>query len=70
MSAPFAAAGSSPASGTPERIGGRAGMVRYVRIGRQAIYDARRTLVAYELLFRPTTVRSMTRSPGSRPPPR
>ncbi len=31
---------------------GRAGMVRHVRIGRQAVYDAKRQLVSYELLFR------------------
>jgi EAL and modified HD-GYP domain-containing signal transduction protein len=30
----------------------RAGMVRNVRVGRQGIYDANRTLLAYELLFR------------------
>lgn len=32
--------------------GGRAGMVRNVRVGRQAVYDAQRQLVSYELLFR------------------
>jgi EAL and modified HD-GYP domain-containing signal transduction protein len=31
--------------------GGRAGMVRQVRVGRQAVYDVRRRLVSYELLF-------------------
>lgn len=35
----------------PER-GSRAGMVRSVRIGRQAVYDAQRQPVGYELLFR------------------
>ncbi len=30
----------------------RAGLVRNVRVGRQGIYDANRTLLAYELLFR------------------
>jgi len=32
-----------------------AGLVRLVRIGRQGIYDAHRRLIAYELLFRPST---------------
>ena len=31
---------------------GQAGLVRHVRVGRQGIYDAKRSLVAYELLFR------------------
>lgn len=31
---------------------GQAGLVRHVRVGRQGLYDAKRTLVAYELLFR------------------
>jgi EAL and modified HD-GYP domain-containing signal transduction protein len=35
-----------------ERSAGRAGMVRNVRIARQGIYDVRRQLVSYELLFR------------------
>lgn len=30
----------------------RAGMVRFVRVGRQAIYDPQRQLVSYELMFR------------------
>jgi EAL and modified HD-GYP domain-containing signal transduction protein len=33
---------------------GKAGLVRYVRVARQGIYDAQRTLVGYELLFRST----------------
>ncbi|MDQ1292377.1 MAG: hypothetical protein QG608_255 [Actinomycetota bacterium] len=32
----------------------QAGLIRLVRIGRQGIYDARRRLTAYELLFRPS----------------
>jgi EAL and modified HD-GYP domain-containing signal transduction protein len=35
-----------------EPIGGQAGLVRNVRVGRQGIYRADRSLVAYELLFR------------------
>ena len=35
-----------------EPITGRAGLVRNVRVGRQGIYRADRSLVAYELLFR------------------
>lgn len=41
-----------PTAPDHESAGGRAGMVRYVRVGRQAIYDAQRQLVSYELLFR------------------
>jgi EAL and modified HD-GYP domain-containing signal transduction protein len=41
-----------PPADDQEVHGGRAGMVRYVRVGRQAIYDAQRQLVSYELLFR------------------
>jgi EAL and modified HD-GYP domain-containing signal transduction protein len=33
---------------------GKSGLVRYVRVARQGIYDAQRTLVGYELLFRST----------------
>lgn len=40
------------ASSHEQRPLGRAGMVRHVRVGRQGLYDARRQLVAYELLFR------------------
>lgn len=36
----------------PGEAGGRAGMIRHVRIGRQGIYDVQRRLVSYELLFR------------------
>jgi c-di-GMP phosphodiesterase len=39
-------------SAGPDGAGGRAGMVRSVRVGRQAIYDAQRKLVSFELLFR------------------
>jgi EAL and modified HD-GYP domain-containing signal transduction protein len=35
-----------------EPLSGRAGLVRNVRVGRQGIYRADRSLVAYELLFR------------------
>ena len=38
-----------------EPITGRAGLVRNVRVGRQGIYRADRSLVAYELLFRAHT---------------
>ncbi len=44
--------GTIPITGSRESGAGGAGMVRFVRIGRQAIYDARRQLVSYELLFR------------------
>lgn len=58
MTTPYlGAAGSGAGSGAlphgPDRRGGgQAGLVRYVRVGRQGIYDAERRLVAYELLFR------------------
>jgi EAL and modified HD-GYP domain-containing signal transduction protein len=39
-------------TGGPDGAGGRAGMVRSVRVGRQAIYDVQRKLVSFELLFR------------------
>jgi EAL and modified HD-GYP domain-containing signal transduction protein len=43
--------GSAPGSESgSEQL--RAGQVRNVRVGRQGIYDANRTLLAYELLFR------------------
>jgi c-di-GMP phosphodiesterase len=44
--------GAVPETAAHQPAGGRAGMVRYVRVGRQAIYDAQRQLVSYELLFR------------------
>ena len=59
MSAPVAAAGQIPGQipeqgqgSSPGPIMPRAGLVRNVRVGRQGIYDANRTLLAYELLFR------------------
>jgi EAL and modified HD-GYP domain-containing signal transduction protein len=36
----------------PRAGSARAGMVRYVRVGRQGVYDARKVLTSYELLFR------------------
>ncbi len=53
MTTPLPVSGVTVATGSSlDRAAGRAGMVRYVRVGRQGIYDARRTLVGYELLFR------------------
>jgi c-di-GMP phosphodiesterase len=61
MTTPYVGTGADGASGAvatgaattgPDRRGGQAGLVRYVRVGRQGIYDASRRLVAYELLFR------------------
>lgn len=45
-------AGQSHQPGGADRAAGRTSLVRYVRVGRQGIYDPRRSLVAYELLFR------------------
>jgi len=54
MTGPSIDAESNASSATPMPIrqGGQAGMVRSVRVGRQAIYDAGRLLFGYELLFR------------------
>ncbi len=42
-----------PGAGVPApRGGGHAELVRHTRVGRQAIYDAERQIVSYELLFR------------------
>ncbi len=42
-----------PGAGVPApRAGGHADLVRHTRVGRQAIYDAERRIVSYELLFR------------------
>jgi EAL and modified HD-GYP domain-containing signal transduction protein len=38
-----------------ERLPGAADLVRQVRFGRQGVYDARRSLVAYELQFHSRT---------------
>ena len=45
-------AGQPHQPGGSDRGSGRTGLVRYVRVGRQGIYDPRRNLVGYELLFR------------------
>jgi EAL and modified HD-GYP domain-containing signal transduction protein len=44
--------GQSHLSGSSDRVTGKGSLVRYVRVGRQGIYDSRRSLAAYELLFR------------------
>jgi EAL and modified HD-GYP domain-containing signal transduction protein len=43
-------------AGDDHRLPARGGLVRQVRIGRQGIYDAGRTLLAYQLLFRSSGV--------------
>ena len=53
MTSPLVGAtGAGPTPTGPDRRGGQAGLVQYVRVGRQGIYDIERRLVAYELLFR------------------
>jgi c-di-GMP phosphodiesterase len=52
MSGPFTDAHAGTTAAPIPRQGGQAGVVRSVRIGRQAIYDAGRQLFGYELLFR------------------
>ena len=51
-SPPVGATGAGPNPTGRDRRGGQAGLVQYVRVGRQGIYDLERRLVAYELLFR------------------
>jgi EAL and modified HD-GYP domain-containing signal transduction protein len=52
MSGHFTDAVAGTSAAPIPRQGGQAGVVRSVRIGRQAIYDAGRRLFGYELLFR------------------
>lgn len=54
MSTPTAGTGNATrrADDAVPPFAARAGMVRFVRVGRQGIYDANRQLVGYELLFR------------------
>jgi EAL and modified HD-GYP domain-containing signal transduction protein len=57
MTAPFLGSGVDPDATHDVRSRAQGGvphdhLVRYVRVGRQGIYDARRHLVGYELLFR------------------
>ncbi|MFN8074619.1 MAG: HDOD domain-containing protein [Kineosporiaceae bacterium] len=48
-----ATARTIPEQAGPHAVGaGKGSLVRYVRVARQGIYDARRTLIGYEMLFR------------------
>ncbi|MFZ0159448.1 MAG: HDOD domain-containing protein [Kineosporiaceae bacterium] len=49
---PGQVAGEPGAAVPSPREGGHADLVRHTRVGRQAIYDAERRIVSYELLFR------------------
>lgn len=51
IAGPSAGSEAAPSAAGSE-AGGSAALIRHVRVGRQGLYDARRALVAYELMFR------------------